>query len=270
MAYEYIPTETRFMLNHNQVHNSKPVPETILFISDLHLDPEHKKNSTAFNHFMAEVAPNSQAIYILGDLFECWAGADINTEFQQEIFDLLLAYQQLRPERKIFFMPGNRDFLFGRKECRKQHINFLQDPTLITLDHQAVLLSHGDSLCSLDHSYQRYRKIIQNKWMLLLLKNLPRTWRISIAKKLRAQSQSENTLKSNKTMDIPLDTVEKIMHQYPALTLIHGHTHQPNIHKISLSLSGTKKQGQRIVLGAWENCASYIHYQNGIFNLTPL
>ncbi|MFA0698762.1 metallophosphoesterase, partial [Vibrio sp. 10N.222.49.C9] len=47
-----------------------------LFISDLHLTPNRSDMTDAFVRFMREEAPNSDAVYILGDLFEFWVGDD--------------------------------------------------------------------------------------------------------------------------------------------------------------------------------------------------
>jgi len=47
-----------------------------LFISDLHLAPERPQITAQFLGFVRDVAPQAQALYILGDLFEYWAGDD--------------------------------------------------------------------------------------------------------------------------------------------------------------------------------------------------
>jgi UDP-2,3-diacylglucosamine hydrolase len=50
--------------------------EHCLFISDLHLCDSRPHISQAFNQFLQKIAVKSQALYILGDLFEYWAGDD--------------------------------------------------------------------------------------------------------------------------------------------------------------------------------------------------
>ena len=51
------------------------MPHT-LFISDLHLSADHPHSIAAFQRFIATLAPQAEALYILGDLFEYWAGDD--------------------------------------------------------------------------------------------------------------------------------------------------------------------------------------------------
>jgi UDP-2,3-diacylglucosamine hydrolase len=48
-----------------------------LFISDLHLSAEHTHSMAAFQRFITTLAPQAEALYILGDLFEYWAGVMI-------------------------------------------------------------------------------------------------------------------------------------------------------------------------------------------------
>ena len=47
-----------------------------LFISDLHLSTAHPHSTELFLRFAADVAPKAEALYLLGDLFEYWAGDD--------------------------------------------------------------------------------------------------------------------------------------------------------------------------------------------------
>ena len=62
------------------------------FISDLHLTPERPDIARAFLRFMEEQAPESQALYILGDFFEYWVGDDAMEPFHQDIADKLRQY----------------------------------------------------------------------------------------------------------------------------------------------------------------------------------
>jgi len=41
-----------------------------LFISDLHLDADRPNGIAAFRYFVTTIAPEADALYILGDLFE--------------------------------------------------------------------------------------------------------------------------------------------------------------------------------------------------------
>ena len=47
-----------------------------LFISDLHLSADRPRINQQFFDFIDNTAPQAEALYILGDLFEYWAGDD--------------------------------------------------------------------------------------------------------------------------------------------------------------------------------------------------
>src|SRR5258708_15849879 len=52
---------------------SVTMPHT-LFISDLHLSPETPAATDALLRFLRGTAPDADALYVLGDLFEYWIG----------------------------------------------------------------------------------------------------------------------------------------------------------------------------------------------------
>jgi len=64
---------------------------TTLFISDLHLDANLPQLTDLFVQFMHEQAPNAEAVYILGDLFEAWIGDDDDRAGTQFFIDELRA-----------------------------------------------------------------------------------------------------------------------------------------------------------------------------------
>jgi len=81
-----------------------------LFISDLHLCANSPETTRLFLNFVQRTAPHAEALYILGDLFEYWAGDDdLNTPFQLEITGALQTLAKLGT--RVFIMRGNRDFL---------------------------------------------------------------------------------------------------------------------------------------------------------------
>ena len=127
------------------------------FISDLHLSPERDDITRCFEQFMAEQAPTADALYVLGDLFEVWIGDDDRSEFVQRISD---CFNLLSTRVPIFFIRGNRDFLLGRRFCRKAGITLLPEQKVIDLYGTPTLLMHGDELCTQDVNYQRFRRIV--------------------------------------------------------------------------------------------------------------
>ena len=115
---------------------------------------------------------------------------------------------------------------------------------------------HGDTLCTLDKGYLRYRRVIQNPVVTGVLRNLPLSWRMRIANKLRQSSNSQRpqlTAEQLYQMDAQHPAVLKVMEKHQVNQLIHGHTHRPAIHCFKLS-DGTP--AKRVVLGDWYTQAS--------------
>ena len=129
---------------------------TTLFISDLHLEESRPDITEAFLGFLNGTASGVDQLYILGDFFEAWIGDDERTPLQEQI---ATALRKLRDSgTRIFLMHGNRDFLIGQDFCDRAGATLLDDPTVIDLYGTPTLLMHGDSLCTADVEYQKFRE----------------------------------------------------------------------------------------------------------------
>ena len=204
---------------------------TTLFISDLHLADERPEINTLFFRFVNEIAVGAKSLYILGDLFEYWVGDD-----QLDVDPLARAVaDSLRKLTTrgihVFFMHGNRDFLIGERFAQETGLTILPDPTLIELDGERVLLMHGDTLCTDDVEYQKFRALARSdKWQRETLAK-PYAERNALAHSIRAQSDSAKAIKTEEIMDVAPETVTQVFkaHAYPLM--IHGHTHRPATHQ---------------------------------------
>lgn len=227
--------------------------ESLLFISDLHLCASRPHITHAFLAFLEHTAAHANALYILGDLFEYWAGDDdINDAFHQKI---IRSFQQLAASGvAIFLMHGNRDFLIADSFCQASHITLLDDPTLIDVDGKKVLLSHGDDLCTDDTAYQQFRHQVRNKiWQADFLSQ-PLALRKQQIESIRARSEQEKSLKAMSIMDVNDQAVRELLRKYQPEIFIHGHTHRPNQHQINLD----GKTITRWVLGDWYEQGSFL------------
>ena len=219
-----------------------------LFISDLHLSPTAESLPLFFD-FLHHIAPQAHSVYVLGDLFDVWAGEDLNPDFHARIHQAFRAVADRGVT--LYFMAGNRDFLVDRAFLKKAKMTLLADPTIIELYGQAFLLSHGDRLCTQDLAYQRYRRIAQHPITKILFRSLPKYIRAKIAHSLRQKSQLYQSHQTNKhpaILDVELSAVLDLMRQYRVQHLVHGHVHRPQIHTVDPT-------GQRIVLGDWHESA---------------
>jgi len=223
------------------------------FIADLHLHPERPATVRAFYYFLEHIAQEAQALYLLGDIFEVWLGDDDDTALYQDIINALTGVTQ--KGTRVFFMHGNRDFLIGSDFCRRTGATLLPDPTQVVINHRALLLMHGDTLCTRDQDYMAFRQQVRSKaWQQHFLSQ-PLAERRAYASQVRAQSQNQNNLKASDIMDVTPSEVVRAMTDAGINTLIHGHTHRPHRHSVDL---GATKVGERIVLGDWDESGWYI------------
>jgi UDP-2,3-diacylglucosamine hydrolase len=225
-----------------------------LFISDLHLCDSRPHITKAFIEFLEKIASKSQALYILGDLFEYWAGDDsISAGAHQAIIHALRGL--ISNGVPVYLLHGNRDFLLGEDFANATGIKIFPDPSLITLLEKPVLLSHGDALCTDDTAYQKFRTEVRSlTWQTQFLSQ-PLSTRIAYIEQLRAKSEEEKSAKSMQIMDVNSTAVDVLLRQYhyPPL-FIHGHTHRPNnhIHEVD------GHRCERWVLGDWYEQGSYL------------
>jgi UDP-2,3-diacylglucosamine hydrolase len=231
-----------------------------LLISDLHLSHGHPRSTELFLRFATDIAPKAEALFILGDLFEYWAGDDdLDDPFHRRITGTL---RELNAQgTRIFIMHGNRDFLMDEKLGSACNATLLEDPTMIELYGTPTLLTHGDTLCTDDTEYQRFRELVRNDaWQTQFLAQ-PLAQRKTQIEQIRLQSESQKRSKEMALMDVNLDAVHELLRRNAYPRLIHGHTHRPakHVHHVD---------GQactRWVLGDWDSKANALRCdQSGI------
>jgi len=235
-----------------------------LFVSDVHLDASAPEAIEQFLDFLAAHAAKAEALYILGDLFETWVGDDDADPAKARV---IRALRELNAGGvAVFIIHGNRDFLLGQDFCRRTGCTLLEDPTLVELDGESVLLTHGDALCTDDHAYQALRSSVRTpEWQRRFLA-LPLAARERLAHQARAGSQAHTARVVKEIMDVNPEAVATSFRALSVRRMIHGHTHRPAVHDTLIDGAGA----QRIVLGAWYEQGSYLWYEHGRFELREL
>jgi UDP-2,3-diacylglucosamine hydrolase len=229
------------------------VERPALFVSDLHLSPGRPDMAARFLRFLAAEARGGSALYILGDLFDHWIGDDdADKPFNRGVLDALGALAATGVE--IAFQHGNRDFLMSGRAAQRGGLRLIHDPTVRDLFGTRTLLMHGDTLCTDDVRYQRFRARVRRPAVVRMFLALPRGLRHAIAGGLRSMSEAEKGVKPPEIMDVSAPTVEGALraHGYPRL--IHGHTHRPGHHVHTID----GQTCERWVLGDWYQRASYL------------
>jgi UDP-2,3-diacylglucosamine hydrolase len=225
---------------------------TTLFISDLHLSPDNPKLIDLTIKFLQQQTHDISTLYILGDLFNTWLGDDV---VPVEFLPLINQLQQLHKTGiSSYIMVGNRDFMLGEKFAQQCGSQLIQEPTVVNIAGQRMLLMHGDSLCTDDVSYQRYRQWSRNRLLQWCFLKLPTSIRQHISDKIKQKSREQKQYKTAMIMDVNQEAVEKVFMNHDVSYLIHGHTHRPAIHQLTIA----DKTVYRIVLGDWNDKVSFL------------
>lgn len=227
-----------------------------LFIADLHLQTEEPAITAGFLRFLQGEARHADALYILGDLFEAWIGDDDPNPLHREIAIAIKAL--VDSGVPCFFVHGNRDFLLGKRYARDCGMTLLAEETVLDLYGRNILIMHGDTLCTDDTGYLAFRAKVHTPWIQTLFLALPLFIRSRIAAKMRAGSKAANSSKSMTIMDVNPQAVISVMAKHQVQWLIHGHTHRPYMH--DLTVNG--EPAHRVVLGAW-------HTEGSMIKVTP-
>lgn len=218
---------------------------SVLFISDLHLEPRRPAPIRQFAAFCDRAAREAAQLYVLGDLFEAWVGDDDDDPGLEPILAALRTVAGAGVE--CFFMHGNRDFLVGDDFAAAAGCALLGDFETIEAHGHRVLLTHGDLLCTDDERYLQLRRTVRDpEWRADFLAK-PLSERRVIAEQLRQLSKDETAGKAEQIMDVNTGAVEQAMREHGVTDLLHGHTHRPGIHRFTLD----DRPAQRTVLGDW-------------------
>ncbi|MBA4261906.1 MAG: UDP-2,3-diacylglucosamine diphosphatase [Comamonadaceae bacterium] len=228
------------------------------FISDLHLQASDPTTFAGWQRLLQRpAAERADALFILGDLFEIWVGDDVLSPTNRSSESVFLRHcttllHDLSRHTPVFFMAGNRDFLFGTDGLRASGMQALDDPTVLDFMGQRWLLSHGDALCLADTDYMRFRAQVRTPaWQTTFLAQ-PLAEREAVARGLREQSEARKRSHAHDPTlwaDVDTPAARQWLQRADAPMLIHGHTHRPASHELGDGL-------QRVVLSDWDAAAS--------------
>ncbi|WP_036166102.1 UDP-2,3-diacylglucosamine diphosphatase [Massilia sp. 9096] len=220
-------------------------PLVALFISDLHLQEAHPRTAEAFFAFLAGRAIHAERLYLLGDIFEYWAGDDdLADPFNAQVAGALRTLADAGVQ--VYWMAGNRDFLAGQAFAEAAGLTLLSEPTVLQAGEHTIALVHGDAECTGDVNYMAFRaQVREPAWQAQFLA-MPLAQRKAIIAGLREGSRSTHAEKSYDIMDVAPTAVAALFDASGADTIIHGHTHRPALHLDAVT------GRRRFVLPDWE------------------
>ena len=223
------------------------------FISDLHLTAQRAAANQQFFEFLRSRPQSGDALYILGDLFEYWAGDD---DLDDALNAAVAAALTASAGRGVaqYFIHGNRDFLIGPAFADGARLTLLSDATTFDLHGPRTVLLHGDTLCTGDRAYQQFRaKVRAIDWRNSFLAR-PLAHRKAEIENMRAISETEKSNQPADIMDVSETAVKNLFQESGAARMIHGHTHRPARHDYLMF----GRNCVRWVLPAWDQRAGYL------------
>ncbi|MEM7252127.1 MAG: UDP-2,3-diacylglucosamine diphosphatase [Pseudomonadota bacterium] len=240
----------------------------VAFAADVHLSADRP---TAVKQFLELLhrAQRLDTLYLLGDVFDLWLGDD---DARAPHPDVMSGLQRLTRQTDVRFMVGNHDFLVGDGFIADSGCNWLDDPNVIELGGERVLLMHGDTLCTDDTAYQAYRAEVRDPQTQSQFLSQSLDARLAYAQTLKTSSKAHHATVGAEITDVNADEVRRVMHRHRANTLIHGHTHRPAWHENQ----GLGRGLKRIVLSDWYRSSDILiwdadGYRHGSFtDLIPI
>ncbi len=224
-----------------------------IFVSDLHLTPDRPRAADLFFGLAAGAAAQAEAFYILGDLFEYWVGDDaLGDPFNASVADALRALSAKGVA--LHFMHGNRDLLVGERFAGRCGAKLIADPLLLDLYGTKTLVMHGDTLCTDDIEYLKFRAYAHDPETQRKFLSQPLAVRRQQIIGFRAESEKSKRGKSAEIMDVTSAAVETTLREHGYPRLIHGHTHRParHVHVVD------GRSCERWVLTDWYGRAGYL------------
>jgi UDP-2,3-diacylglucosamine hydrolase len=144
---------------------------SILLLGDAHLhegDPE----LGFFLRFLKSLPSRTSALYLLGDLFDLWIGAE---EFLSASHSRVVeALRELRAcGVPLTYVEGNRDYHLGRVFRPDPFQEVAGEGTDVAFGSRRIHLAHGDLVNRADRPYRLWRRIAKGPLLLAALRLLP-------------------------------------------------------------------------------------------------
>jgi len=232
-----------------------------VFIADLHLRPQAPQSMKALSRLL-ETLSRGDTLWILGDLFEFWAGRG-----QETLPDHAPTLEALRRTSdrgiRLAFLPGNRDFLLDAGTLSTFGIERIADrESVVTLEGRRIYLAHGDFLCPNDKAYLRTAAVLRNPATLALIRALPFSVTCRLALRYRTHSEAKRAKPTAPGLyDLSEEMLADIAGRLGVDDLVIGHVHKP----VDRPVAGSRAVLH--ILDPWEEDgkAPYLELSDGVF-----
>jgi len=193
-----------------------------------------------FLRFLREEAPKAERLYILGDFFEYWLGPKhLTLDEHREVLEALRSLSA--SGAGVFFIAGNRDFLFDPPTGRRFGITVLGSGQVVELDGRRFYITHGEDLVTPTRRHSIYCALVRNPVVTAMLKVLPVWVSKPLAERFRQLSTGRNKCARTRPGSRQLRRIGR----RGVDEIVSGHLHYPE--QVTLS-SGTRLT----LLGPWK------------------
>lgn len=234
----------------------RPANKLYYFVSDVHLglkafDPVSREKR--FADFLYSLPENTEALYLLGDIFDFWY------EYRHVVprgFSRTLGALAFLKDRgvRICFINGNHDvwtYGFLQDEIG---VEMLDEMSIHEIDGKLFCLAHGDELMG-GKSHILLKKIFKNRLLQRLFSALHPYWAFSLATRWSRHNRLANgSLMHFRGEDDPLYKVASEFEKEKKVDyFVFGHLHTPGNLR-------TPRGAEFYVLGEWIHGCEYIVY----------
>lgn len=238
------------------------------FASDFHLGINarltSKEREKQIIRWLDQIAPDAEAIYLVGDLFDFWF--EYSTVIPKGHVRLLGKLGELRDGGiPIYFFTGNHDMWIFRFFEDELDIPTYRRPIVREIQGKTFFIGHGDGLGPGDYGYKFIKKVFANPLCQWAFARIHPNLGFGLARFWSGKSREAHPAKS-----LFLGEEKEWLAQYANRKLdtvfadyfIFGHRHLPIDH--------TLKNGKSryINLGEWMNFNSYAVFDGTDLNLT--
>jgi len=230
-----------------------------IFIADAHLRSPEDANYRILIRFLETLPPDTDTLYLLGDVFEFWLG-DPNPVYEhyREIIDCLKGVRA-RGVRIVYF-EGNHDFHLDGFFGKHLQAEVYKSGQVLEIGGQRVYLCHGDQINREDYRYRFFRLALHNPITKALIPLFSRRIAAHAAATLSRRSSNKRAARRARwDYRVVLDSFCRKRYAAGCDAVITGHYHLPML---------KREEGHLfIALGDWITQFSYAQWLDGDFTL---
>jgi UDP-2,3-diacylglucosamine hydrolase len=162
----------------------------LVFVSDSHLEAEDAALA-AFLRFLEARARDTATLYLVGDIFNIWLGAEAFTMDHQR--PVIAALEALRGEGvRTVMVEGNREFFLERLYEGRCFDRVEPLASEESFGGRRIHVSHGDLLNTDDRPYRVWRRLSKSRPVWWAFRSLPSPVAVGLANRLESRMRGMN------------------------------------------------------------------------------